>query len=139
MTMIFRISDRIRYKIDDLEVAIRPLSYGEKMGLQQSMIKASQGDMAMAMDAVVETVKLALKEIKGIKNSDGSDYTLEFTPEGKVTDDCIDELLNLPHRDKLTLLCSAFLNGVPTKVVNPQTGEAIEGVKYIEPVKKAKK
>lgn len=138
MATIYRTSDRINYKIDDIEITIRPLSYGEKMSLNQDMVKAAQGDLTKAMDTVVSSVKLALKDVRGLKNIDGSDYTLQFDESGNVSQESIDDLLNLPHSNKLTAVCSALLNSVPTQILDPNTGLPIEGIEMVVQ-KKSKK
>lgn len=124
-------TDRVSYKVDDIEISLKPMSFAEKMEVQQDMVKAVNGDMAAAMKAVVKALSVCLKSVKGLENADGTEYELEFDADGKVSQSCIDELLNIPHSTKLTAICSAMLNGIPTQIIDPQTSKPLAGVSLI--------
>jgi len=56
-----------------------------------------------------------------------------------VTDDCIDDLMNIDVSYEISLACINLLTGVPELFVDPATGNKLEGVEIIEgdtPVKK---
>ena len=40
----------------------------------------------------------------------------------------MDDLLNVDHDDKLSLVCTSLLNGIPKEFVDPQTGKPIKGI-----------
>ena len=129
MTIVHKTTSIVRYKIDDIEVGIKPLTFLEKASIQKLTQEASVGDMAAAMNLVTETIAICLKDIKGLTNEDGSEYKLEIK-DGRLTQECIDDLLNLPHTMKLTQLCSAFLNGIPTQVIGPDQ-KPVEGITLV--------
>lgn len=132
--LIHRLSDKITVKIDDIEVKISPLSHSQKTVLQGHMIKAVAGDMEAAMESVRQSIKFSLKDIKGVKYLDeegeARDFALEFE-NGQITDECIDDVLNMPISGKLNSLCAALLQGVPDKVLD-NDGNEIEGIKIVK-------
>jgi hypothetical protein len=134
--MIYKTSDKISVEIDGIEVKISPLSHAQKNELQGHMMKAVNGDMEAAMESVRLSISYCLKDIKGVKyqDEDGEvrDYQLTFD-NNKLTDDCLDDMLNMPISGKLNSLCAAMLAGVPDKIVD-QDGNEIEGIK----IKKSK-
>lgn len=128
MSKIYRISDRIRLKVDDIEVAISPLSFNQKMNVQAEVLK---GDSMSAMRGAALAIKYALKEISGLKCSDGDQYELEFSDD-VLSDRCLDDLFNLRVSEKLALVSLNLLQGVPDEFVDPNSGQAIEGVSMVE-------
>ena len=141
MAKLYRLNSTVEFKIDDIIVGVRPLSYDQKMEVQSEMSKAVNGDMSAAMQAVIKVLKVALRKIEGVTydDEDGNevDFKLEFDQDGNVEQHCIDDLLNLPHSQKLTTLCTSLLNGIPDKVLN-EKGDPLEGVSRVKP-KAAKK
>lgn len=137
---IYKTSSRIEVKVDDLSVFISPLTYHQKMDLQPLMVKAAAGDMDAAMKAVVLALKVTVKDIKGVLTQDeqGNDvpYVLEFV-NGEVTDDCINDLLNMPCSNKISTICTAMMAGVPDKIIGPD-GVPLQGVSIIHPKMESK-
>ena len=130
--IIYRKDDKVSVKIDDIEIKISPLTHAQKSELQSHMMKAVNGDMNEAMISVQKSLKFAVKDIKGVFFMDGNDkreYALSFE-DGQLTDECIDELLNLPISNKISSVCSALLQGVPDKIVD-KDGKEIEGIKIL--------
>lgn len=104
-------SDRIHIKIDDITFVIAPLNYLRKQELAECTKLQDGKETFDLLKAQIYYIKYALKEVKGIKNYDGSDYELEF--EGDcLTDNCVSEILNLEQREKLNIVAWQQLNGI---------------------------
>jgi len=129
--LIYKKSDKVSVSIGDIDFKISPLSFHQKSELQAHMIKAVKGDMDEAMVSVRKSLKYCVKDIKGVHylDEEGSkrEYQLEFE-DGELTDDCLDELLNMPFSSKLNSVCAAMLQGIPDKVLDNE-GNEIEGIK----------
>lgn len=91
----------------------------------------SQGDSLSAMRGATQAVKYALKEIEGLKRSDGSEYKLSVEGD-KLSDETIDDLSNIKEGTSLFLACLNLMNGIPDKIVDPNTGKEIEGIEIVE-------
>lgn len=60
------------------------------------------------MKAAMTTIKLSLKAVEGIQYSDGTEFSLEMSEDGTVSDDSLSELMQLDGIDKLVSVCSHF-------------------------------
>lgn len=132
--IILRKSDRLKVEIEGIEFKIAPLTFQQKNELQAHMVKAVSGDMEEAMNSVRKALMFCLKDMKGVQYIDESgdprDYQLSF--DGDVlSDDCIDELLNMPFSAKLNTVCSSMLQGVPDQILD-EKGKPIEGIKIVK-------
>jgi hypothetical protein len=128
---IYKTNQKIEIKVDDISIFISPLSYHQKLDLQDLMLKASQGDMNAAMSAIVKALKVSLKDIKGVVQDDeGTEYKLEFI-DGEVSDDCVNDLLNMPCSNKISTICTSLLAGVPDKILGAD-GQPLEGVSIVK-------
>ena len=132
---IYKTSQKIEIKVDNLSIFVSPLSYHQKLELQGLMVKASQGDMEAAMQAIVKALKVSLKDISGVITEDeqGNDieYKLAFQ-DNEVSDECINDLLNMPCSNKISTICTSLLAGVPDQILGPD-GKPLEGVSIIKP------
>lgn len=128
MGKIYRVSDRIKVKVDGLVVEISPLTFEQKINVQAEVLK---GDPMSAMRGAALAVKYALKGLSGLTCPDGSEYELEFAG-GALTDQCLDDLFNLKESEKLALISLNLLQSVPSAFVDPNTGEKIEGVSIVK-------
>lgn len=140
MSRIYSTKDRIHYKIDKYDFWIRPLSGIEKIQLNGLMSKAIQGDMVAAMEAVQETMKLTLKKVKGFTDVDEFGEEIEFQlkfEDDKLTDECVDGLMNHPISNKLNTLCSSLVGGITTEFLDDE-GKPIKGIKFIDDGKPTK-
>lgn len=138
---IYKTSSKIEVKIEDISIFVSPLSYHQKMELQGLMVKAANGDMNAAMEAVVKALKMSVKDLKGvlILDDQGNDveYKLEFNGE-ELSEECVNDLLNMPISNKISTICTSLLAGVPDKIIGPD-GEPLEGVSIVRPkMEKAK-
>ena len=135
MAILLRKTDRVKVKIDELELEMAPLSFAAKMEINEVLIGAGENDLNASMNASRIAMKHSIKSIKGIECLDGSKYVLEF--EGDlVSDECIDDLLNLEHCPKLMIASTAFLKDIPSEILDPSTGKKLEGVEIKMPGKK---
>lgn len=140
MTKLYRTTDKITIKVDDLTIKISPLSKRQKMALQNDMIKAANGDLDAGMTAVSNAIKFSLKEIKGVviedENGNEVPYELEFDANGELEEHCIDDLLNLPESQKINAICSNLIAGVPSGQIMDAEGKPLEGVTIVSKGKK---
>ena len=134
MSKLYRTIDRIKVKVDSLEVTIAPLNKAQKIALQGNMLKASHGNMAAAMEAVSDALKYSIKDIKGIsyedENGNEQEYKLKLDANGELEDECIDDILNLDESQKLNAICSSLIGGFNGKFVDPQ-GNELDGVSIV--------
>ena len=125
--IIHKISDVIEYKIGPLTIKVTPLSFKQKSEINALIMMAQKSqDIIELQKASLMSVKMALKEIKGLKYADGSEWSLQFE-NGLVSDDSLDELLNLEMSAKIVEICGAFINSIPS---------SIEGVELIDKTQK---
>lgn len=123
---IYRVTDRIPVKIGDVEFKISPLSFIQRQEIQAKIIEAENGVPMGLMEAARLAVKYAVKDLTGVTDSEGAEYTLEFE-NGVLTDNCVDDLLNSDDSQRLQLLCTTLIQGVPKKLVDDK-GNEIKGV-----------
>lgn len=131
MTRIYKTTDRIKVKIDEIEVSLAPLTLDQKT--EAKVLQATgkvERNYKKVQDGVLLLIKYALKDIKGVKNLDGSDYKLEFE-NNMVSDSCINDLLNMEMHPKLIMICSSFANAIPSQFVD-NDGKPIEGVELVK-------
>ena len=125
--LIRRTKDLVPVEIDGVTFHFKPLSVGEKtelMGLLNNDQTASQ-----LIDWTKAVSARGLRSVDGRELDDGSKYVLEFNGQ-VLTEECLDDLLNLPISDKLITVGSLFIRGVPHDgvVINPQNGKQLDGV-----------
>lgn len=132
---VYKTTDKIKVVVDDLTVEISPLSFEVKSDIQASIL--SGGEMGV-VNAAKMAIKHSVKTIDGLENPDGSKYELEF--DGNcLADSCVDDILNIDEDDKLSLVCTSLLNGIPQKFVDPQTKKPIKGIHIERPEVSGKK
>lgn len=118
-------SDRIRLKIDDLEVVIGPLSIHQKASVEE--VSASSG----LLKATMEAMKYAIKDVKGLTTESGEPYTLERDDSGYLTEGCLDDLFNIEQSYRLSTVCLNLINNIPDEFIDLNTGKKLEGVEFI--------
>lgn len=131
MARIYRVTDRIYVKIDDITVTIRPLKHVEKTEIQSHMAKLSAEG---ASEGVRLAMKYAICEVQGIVDSDNKPYKVELDEQG-VSDECLEDLLNIGMDEKLQMVCVGLLAGVP-KEFTDQKNKPLEGVEIVRSRKK---
>ena len=135
---IYKATDKIGIKIDTVTVEVSPLNYDQKVEVQDYMLEAAKGDVKAGMAGAKLAIKYAVKGLKGVENSDGSEYKLD-TENGILTDDGVEELANSEMSTKLMIVCCSLLNGITTDFRDPQSGAKLEGVALIKNYKRTLK
>lgn len=129
MAKIYKTTDRITVKIGDLQVKISPLSLDQKNEIQSLMLEGQKkNSIPILTESTLLAVRMCVKEISGLKNSDDTDYKLEFE-DGKLTNACISDLMNMEESVNLQKVCAAFITSIPKDF-------DLEGVEIIKPEKK---
>lgn len=130
MTKIYRTTDRIEIKIGDITVKIAPLSLIQKNEVQSIMLEGQKNsDLQKLNAAILLAVSYCLKDIQGLEDIEGNSYQLQFE-NNKLTEQCVDDLMNMEETPNLLKVCSAFVAGVPKKF-------EIEGVEFVEKKRQA--
>jgi hypothetical protein len=114
-----------------MEFEVSPLKFQQKAEVMGALYSKSGVTIENAALSTFKILKYSLKGIKGLKTIDGSDYALEFDDEGNLQDSCADDLLNIEQSNLLQVALNNFLNGVPEKLIDPQTGEELKEVELI--------
>lgn len=128
MAKILRTSDRIHVQIDDVRVSISPLSFHQKAEVQ-SMLSLQSGYLKAAFAAI----KYSVKAVSGIEVGDGEKYELEFEEGGKaLSDQCVDDLLNMESSAKLLTVCASMMAGIPSAGFADAEGKPLEGVSIVK-------
>lgn len=134
MSVVYKVSDTFEVKIDSITVSMSPLDHKIKADMQSSVIAGKP------MDAAVIALRHSIKGIKGLKNVDGSAYQLEFEADGSLKEEHIDDLLNIPESVSLNVIAIGLINGVPEgEFLDPESGQPMEGVKFIKKASSRKK
>lgn len=129
MAKIYRINDRVEIKIDDITVKIAPLTLQQKSEVQRMMLEGQKaGDIQKLNDSMILAIKYCLKDMKGVQDSEGNEYALEFD-SGMVTDSCVNDLMNMELSPSLLKVCAGFVAGIPKNF-------DIEGVSIVSNGKK---
>lgn len=131
MAKILKLSDRIPVTIEDVTLKLAPLCYQHKMEIQQYMIEAATGNMQSAMKGAALAIKYSVKDITGVEDYSGNKFELSFEENGSLSEECVDNLLNLSLNNKMIAVCASLLNGLPEEEMkHPVTGEKMEGITF---------
>jgi hypothetical protein len=99
---------------------VKPLSYQEKVELQ-SFTKVQSGvETRSQLEEAKTCLAMAVKEVQGLYTDKENKvpYQLTFEPNGRLTDECVSELLNIPVSPQLIMGCLALRAGVQTKLAS---------------------
>lgn len=130
MPKIYKRTDKIKLKIDEVIVTISPLSLSQKSEVQVLMnAGVTNRDIKSMQEGVVLILKYGLKDIEGLTDSDGRPYKLEFEND-ILKDECIEDLFNIELHHKLVNVCSSLLKGISNKITD-SLGNPIEGVEFV--------
>jgi len=127
MSVVYRITDTFDVKIGKVTFKISPLNYKVKADMQALVISGKP------MDAAVIAVKNSIKGVAGLSLPDGSAYALEFEDDGSLTDNSINDLMNIPEASQLNVVAITLIHGMPDgEFLDPQTGAPLDGVKMVK-------
>jgi hypothetical protein len=140
MARIYKRTDRITVKIDDIIVKLGPLSLHQKTEVQVAMMKGAKNtDIREATRGLALAIQYSVKGIDGVVDGDGP-YQLKFDNE-ILTEACVDDLMNMELASKLSLVCAGMINGVPNEFTdskqNPLAGVEIVNPEKTDPEKKS--
>lgn len=122
---VYKISDKIKIKIDELTFSVSPLSISDKNEVQTLMLEGQkEQNLAKLNDAIHLAIKLSVKDVEGLTDSNNEAYKFTYD-NGKMSDENLNDLLNLPVSEKMIKVCSQIVSGVPTDFT-------IEGVSFVE-------
>jgi hypothetical protein len=131
MVKIYRPSDRIVVKIGDVTFKLAPLTLHQKTEVQAAMIEGKgKLNIRDLTRGIALALKYSLKSVQGIVDSDGNQYQLS-QENGILTDECIDDLMNMEISNQLAMIASNMATGVP-KVFTDDKGQPLKGVELIE-------
>jgi hypothetical protein len=132
---IYKRSDRLTVKIDDVTLKLAPLSIHQKVEIQTAMFNGrTKADLSEATRGVVLSLKYSVKGVEGIEDADGNAYQLQFEGDA-LTDACADDLMNLEITQRLSMVCAGMLNGIPSEFTD-QYGNKMDGVEVVKPAPK---
>jgi hypothetical protein len=119
---VLRKSDRVKFKIDEVEFTIAPLSYRDRIELSTSVKSISGEAVSNYLEQTLMMIKKCLKDIAGLKDYDGKEYFLSFNEDKlELTDICSDELLMCFQNSKaVTALVQSSMGNL----------EGIDGVEF---------
>ena len=122
---VYKTSDKIKIKIDELTFTISPLSISDKSSVQSLMLEGQKTqDLAKLNEAIHMAIKMSVKHVEGLTEESGEPYTFNYA-DGKMSDENLNDLLNLPISEKMIKVCSQIVSGVPSDF-------KIEGVSFVE-------
>jgi hypothetical protein len=134
----YRPSDLVKIKIGEAVFHISPLKYGQKTEIL-ALTQPNQGTLFTDVaQASYKLVKYCVKRVENIVYQDGSALQVQII-DGVLTDESAEELLNISIAGDLIVVCQSMLNGVPDKILNPQTGKPLSNVKVMREGKGQKK
>jgi hypothetical protein len=133
--IIHKITDRIKVKIGEITFHLSPLSWDQKQDIV-SDAKLVEGKPTNR-NSTYKCLKYAVKNIEGVTLADGSPYVVQLE-NNVLSDECVEDLLNLELSNKLIIACYSMVQGVPSKIINPVTGQVLEGVEIVHKESKKK-
>jgi len=126
--IIFTQQDRIKIVIHDVSLTVKPLSYKEKLNWSNCISSQSGSQSENAMIGLALLLKSSLKNIEGITYSDGTPFALEFDEAGGLSDECVENLLNLEMTTDLITVMYSLLRGIPNEIKD-SSGNIIDYIK----------
>ena len=128
--IIYTQQDRIKISIHEVDLIVKPLSYKEKINWSNCITNSGGSQNENALTGLGLLLKFSLKEIHGITYSDGTAFTLEFDEANNLTDECIDNLMNLEMTTDLITVMYSLLKGIPTEMKDA-SGNLIDYIKIV--------
>lgn len=135
MAVIYRKTDKIKIRVgsvdDSIVLHVSPLSQHEKSEIQSLMLDSKNKDSAKhAMLGITKTLRYSIKQIDGLKDSDGYDYALEFK-DGMLTEDCVNDIMNLELSPQIMFVCSNLVNNIPKQFLD-DNGKPLPDVEILK-------
>lgn len=84
--------DKFELKIEDATFIVSPYSKKQQLEIEKC-VRMEKGEEVIDIDKQMDLVfKFCIKEIKGVKKPDGSDFKFEFNENGELIQDHIDAI-----------------------------------------------
>lgn len=110
--IIYRISDRIPIKVGDVTFLVSPLTLSQR-GEISAMAKRKEGeDRVKPLDVAIRSIKYGLKGVEGLTLSDGSVFELEFDDAGNLTDESLEDVMQLDSAELVKTCFNWALYGI---------------------------
>jgi hypothetical protein len=128
MGKILRQTDRIKVSIGKSIFTLAPLTQLQKIEISECTKIEKGGDEVLDIArAQALLVKYSLKDIEGIEDYEGNEYSLEMENDS-LTDECVAEIFTLEEKSSFLIAAWQCMNGFPGKITNPATGKPLKGV-----------
>lgn len=129
---VYSVNTRIPIKIGDVTFKLSPFSQAQKIEMAEFANFEGGQYLQNASRMTFRAIKFSVKDVEGLEDAlTGEKYKLEFDDTGCLTDACVNDILSIEIADKLMVACMAMLKGIPTEIVNQQTGQKMEGVEVL--------
>lgn len=90
--IILEPNDKFELKLDDATFILSPFSKKQQLELDKC-VKMESGEEIIDIDKQMHlTFKFCIKDIKGIKKPDGSEFKFDFDENGQLSDEHVDIL-----------------------------------------------
>jgi len=110
--IIYKSTDRIPVKIGELTFWLSPMKWGHKQEIIALITQKGGQEHSDATKQAFLTMKYSVKSVDGLKNADGSEYTLETDHDGILTDEATNELFQLDQMPLLTSVAAQWIQRV---------------------------
>jgi hypothetical protein len=119
MLRVPRMTDRYKITFGDISFLIAPLSRGQKSEINQCSVINEGNTTTYLFESQALYLKYGLKKIEGAQDFHGKPYRLSFAENGGLTDDCLDEVLNICGKEEIMAVAWQLLEGVPEEITDP--------------------
>jgi len=131
----FIIKEDKEKEIPRLEFDYVALDYHQKNNVNNQTTNIKEGKVSIDRTLTAYlTLKVGLKDVRGLENADGTPYKLKFEKWGdkeQVSDISISELMNIDFCDSLMYLGDELINSSPSILLDPVTKKPIKGVEIV--------
>lgn len=127
---IYKLTDRIKVQISDVTFWLSPLSADQKAELMSQTKIVKGEEKTDGWKVTLLTLKYSIKAIEGLVDVDDEPYQLSFDPDGTLSLDCVNELMQIECSTDLMLAATSLMN----KIKDPE----LPGVKVTLPASKKK-
>lgn len=109
---VLRKTDRVKFKVNEIEFTIAPLSYRDRIELSGSTKTVAGESTVNYLEQTLFLIKKCIKDISGLEDYSGAPYALNFAGE-ELSEDCADELMMCFQNGKaITALVQASMGNV---------------------------
>lgn len=111
MIKIVRVSDVLPVEIDGVTFFVAPISSEKKAELLQSIEEKGGLTKLNTVSYMKTLLKWSLKRIDGLSDLYDNPYELRFDPDGGVSDECLEELMQLTQTgDAMATMANFAMN-----------------------------